>query len=133
MKKSFINFISKTFNMLALFSRYFSVGILNTLIHWIVFSLIYLLGQPQVTCNFIAFIIAVTFSFFANAKWTFKAKATSLRYGLYLTFMGLLALVVGYCADKTELKPVITLCLFSLISLIFGFLYSRYIVFRGTK
>ncbi|WP_411543547.1 GtrA family protein (plasmid) [Klebsiella pneumoniae] len=38
----------------------------------------------QAIANFLAFFIAVTFSFFANAKWTFMARATS---GLSLIFI----------------------------------------------
>lgn len=119
--------------MITLFSRYFSVGILNTLIHWSIFSLCYYLGQPQSISNFVAFIVAVTFSFIVNAKWTFKSDATVTRYALYIGFMGALSLLVGYAADLVALNPVITLCSFSIISLLCGFLYSNFIVFRGCK
>ncbi|EBU6655699.1 translocase, partial [Salmonella enterica subsp. enterica serovar Typhimurium] len=59
--------------MIQLFARYFSVGVINTLLHWVVFAaLVYLASTTQATANLIAFIVAVTFSFFANAKFTFK-------------------------------------------------------------
>lgn len=119
--------------MITLFSRYFSVGILNTLIHWSIFSLCYMLDQPQSISNFLAFLVAVTFSFVVNAKWTFKSKATLTRYALYLGFMGVLSLLVGYAADRVALNPIITLCSFSIISLLCGFVYSNFIVFRGKK
>jgi len=119
--------------MIALFSKYFSVGILNTIIHWSIFSLCYYLGQPQSISNLVAFTLAVTFSFIVNAKWTFKSEATAIRYALYISFMGALSLLVGYIADRIALNPIITLCSFSIISLICGFLYSNFIVFRGCK
>lgn len=119
--------------MLKTFARYTSVGVVNTLIHWVVFAAMFMHGQTQSLSNFAAFCFAVTFSFFANAKWTFNSEVTTIRYLLYLFFMGALASAVGHCADMTNASPVITLITFSAISLVCGFFYSRFIVFRGKK
>lgn len=119
--------------MLKLFARYASVGVINTMIHWIVFTALYMSGQSQSISNFSAFCVAVTFSFFANARWTFSAEATTIRYMIYVFFMGALATATGWYGDKLSLSPVITLITFSLISLICGFVYSKYIVFREGK
>ncbi|HCL6625866.1 TPA: GtrA family protein [Citrobacter amalonaticus] len=120
--------------MLKLFAKYTSIGVLNTLIHWIVFGIcIYGLHTNQALANFAGFVIAVSFSFFANAKFTFKAPTTTFRYMLYVGFMGTLSAVVGWVADRCELPPLVTLVTFSAISLICGFLYSKFIVFREAK
>ncbi|HHJ1242985.1 TPA: GtrA family protein, partial [Proteus mirabilis] len=38
--------------MLQLFARYFSVGVINTLLHWVVFGiLVYLVTTTQATAN----------------------------------------------------------------------------------
>ena len=67
--------------MLKLFSRYLSIGVLNTVIHWAVFYLILCTSDAtQSLANFGAFCVAVTFSFFANARWTFNSETTTLRY-----------------------------------------------------
>jgi len=121
---------TKVILMIKLFTRYMSIGIVNTLIHWMVFTGFYAEGQSQSISNFIAFCCAVTFSFFANAKWTFAAKITTIRYLLYLFFMGGMASAVGLYADRIQANPVITLISFSAISLICGFLYSKYVVFK---
>jgi len=60
--------------MYKLFARYASVGMINTAIHWIFFIIIHWLGANQAMSNMLAFLIAVTFSFFANARFTFKKK-----------------------------------------------------------
>ena len=52
---------------------------------------------------------------------------------LYVGFMGALSAAVGLAADKSGLAPIITLILFSAISLVFGFIYSKFIVFRDAK
>lgn len=83
--------------------------------------------------NFVAFIIAVTFSFFANARWTFKASAGLARYLGFVTFMGFLAISVGLLADKIKLLPILTMITFSFLSLIIGFIYSNFIIFKEKK
>jgi len=113
-----------------IFVKYLSVGVINTLIHWAVFTGIYASGLAQSVSNLIAFCCAVTFSFFVNAKWTFESKPTSVRYLLFVVFMGLLALITGLIADVMMIPPVITLITFSTISLCCGFVYSKFIVFR---
>lgn len=83
--------------------------------------------------NFAGFVVAVSFSFFANAGFTFKSSTTTLRYMLYVGFMGTLSAAVGWCADKSGMAPIVTLILFSAISLVCGFIYSKFIVFRDAK
>lgn len=120
--------------MLKLFSRYVSVGVFNTALHWACFgALLHFFGANQTLSNFAAFCIAVTFSFFVNAKWTFKAQATSRRYIAFVVFMGAIAGFTGYVADAIGTPPFITLIVFSSFSLIAGFLYSKFIVFRVAK
>ncbi|EMO6449714.1 GtrA family protein [Raoultella planticola] len=119
--------------MYKLFTRYMTIGVLNTLIHWVVFAICIERGQPQSLSNFVAFCVAVTFSFFANAKWTFRAEATTIRYMMYVFFMGMIAIMIGSYADRLKISPVATLIVFSAVSLVCGFVYSKYIVFRERK
>ena len=122
------------FTVFKLFAKYTSVGILNTLIHWVVFACcIYILGTNQALANFAGFVIAVSFSFFANARFTFDTHTTAGRYMLYVGFMGTLSATVGWVADKFAFPPIATLVVFSGISLVCGFIYSKFIVFRDAK
>jgi MFS family permease len=52
---------------------------------------------------------------------------------LYVAFMGSLSAVVGWIADRSGLQPIFTLIIFSAISLVCGFFYSKFIVFRDVK
>ncbi|WGL98762.1 GtrA family protein [Arsenophonus sp. aPb] len=120
--------------MICQFSRYFIVGLVNTLLHWGVFvSLVYIVSISQASANLVSFIIAVTFSFFANAKFTFRKKATVVRYFTFVIFMGMLSYYIGYMADKFNAHPLVTLIVFSIISLVVGFLYSKLFVFKGIE
>jgi len=132
-EKTYI-YLVNSFKMLKLFRRYVSIGVVNTVIHWLTFGLIVQLSSAnQATANFIAFCVAVTFSFFANAKWTFKAQATPSRYIIFFIFMGCMAAFTGYLSDAHKAPAVITLIVFSAISLLCGFIYSKLIVFRDAK
>jgi hypothetical protein len=48
-----------------------------------------------------------------------------MRYLLYVGFMGSLSGVVGWCADISGMVPIITLILFSAISLVCGFIFQN--------
>ncbi len=114
-----------------MFAKYFSIGILNTALHWVIFGLCFMLfNLSQANSNLMAFLIAVTFSFFMNAKFTFNKKPTGTRYILFTAFMAFLSYLTGLSADYLNLFPLITLVAFSAISLILGFVYSKYIVFK---
>lgn len=118
--------------LLRLFGRYASVGVLNTALHWLVFlGVFYGAGLNQAYSNFIAFLVAVTFSFFANARYTFNVQADKRRYLFFVSFMAFLSYAAGWVAQRLGLPPLITLVLFSLTSLVVGFLYSRFVVFRA--
>lgn len=113
------------------FLRYVSIGVLNTLVHWGVFCLLYQLsGASQAVSNAGAFLVAVTLSFVLNAAFTFQARATGVRYLCFIGFMGMLSLATGRAADELALHPLVTLAVFSGLSLVLGFAYSHWIVFR---
>ncbi|MGP9435719.1 GtrA family protein [Ewingella sp. AOP8-B2-18] len=120
--------------MFNLFTKYLTVGVINTAIHWAAFSIaVYLFSVNQAAANFIAFATAVTFSFFANASFTFNAKPKPTRYLLFVSFMGVLSILVGKISDYYHIEPIITLIEFSVVSLVLGFIYSKYVVFREDK
>lgn len=107
------------------------MGVLNTSVHWLIFlALINISSVGQAIANLLAFICAVTISFFANAKITFRRQTSLRRYLTYVLFLGALAWAIGKGAERTGLPAIITLIGFSVISLVTGFLYSRFIVFN---
>lgn len=113
------------------FYHYGIIGIINTGIHFFVFILFTkVLHISQIFSNLIAFLVAVTFSYYANSKFTFQAKKSLTKYLLYIFCMGTLSVVIGYLGDIYKLYPVITFIIFSATSLILGFLLSKYLIFR---
>lgn len=122
-KVAALKFVSQTF------SKYVMVGILNTAIHWLSFLILFEFLATQSTSNFVAFLIAVTFSFFINSKFTFKSKRSFGRYVSFITFMSMVSFLTGYMADKMALPIILTLVIFSSLSLVCGYYYSKFFVF----
>lgn len=117
--------------MIGMLTRYASVGVINTAIHWLVYGAFYYgLTATQAVANLAGFAFAVTFSFFANAYFTFKKKATGPRYIAYVIFMGFLSYSIGNLSDRFDLPPIATLLIFSPASVIVGFLFFNYFVFK---
>lgn len=120
--------------MLKILAKYSSIGVLNTAIHWLVFTAcLYLLSTSQGIANLSGFLVAVTFSFFANAYFTFKRRATGARYIVFVAFMGFLSFFTGYLSDSLQLPPIATFIIFSPLSVITGFLFFNFFVFKGSK
>ncbi len=113
------------------FLSYALIGCLNTAIHWGIFAVAFWgLHWQQALSNLSGFIVAVTFSFVANLKITFKSQGSVLRFFSFSTFMACLSWLIGYISDTMQLSPLFTLVTFSGVSLVLGFLFSKYIVFK---
>jgi putative flippase GtrA len=124
--------VKNFFNLyiLILFRKFASVGVINTIIHWTTFYLLFNLFEvSQSFSNLFAFIVAVNFSFFLNQKYTFKTYASLSRYIVFVLFMGLMSFAIGLLADRLRLPGLFTLVSFSALSLVLGFLFSHFIVF----
>lgn len=114
--------------------RYLTVGLGNTIIHWLAFLMVtYLTSYGQAISNLVAFFVAINFSYFLNSYYTFNVKVSSFKYVIFVIFMGSVSLVIGYLSDYLRLQPIFTLVSFSFVSLICGFLFSKYIVFKRNK
>ena len=62
------------------FASYVLIGLFNTLIHGVVFLALHTgLVLNQAYSNLCAFAVAVTFSFYANARYTFNAQRSWSR------------------------------------------------------
>ena len=116
--------------MLKNFKIYSVIGIFNTGLHWIIFFLCGSLGLLQAYSNLVAFTIASTFSYFMNSTFNFKKKVNGGGYFLFILGLGSISFLIGALADTFLINKIITLAIFSGVSLILGFIYSKYIVFK---
>lgn len=112
------------------FLRYALIGVFNTAIHGAVMTLLVKGGTMRLAiANATAFLCAVTFSFFANAHWTFTSTVSPSRYLTFVVFMGCLAYGTGYVGDKLKAPGAVVFCFFTVLSLAIGFAFSRHFVF----
>ncbi|MBC3949966.1 GtrA family protein [Pseudomonas folii] len=112
-------------------SRYLVVGICNTVIHWTVFFALCLgWHAPQSLANLAGFGAAASFSFYANAIYTFSARLSWSGYLLFMSFMGAMSFIAGHISDGQETPLLVTLVVSSGLSLSLGYCCSRYLIFR---
>ncbi|MFJ4442235.1 GtrA family protein [Pseudomonas sp. NPDC089422] len=109
------------------FLKYLIVGILNTTVHVVVFAALLAAGNDQALSNLVAFVAALSFSFFANARFTFRVPVSLMRYCVFVAGMGSLSASLGYIADSQGWPPPLTVGLFCLVSLPLGFVFSRWV------
>ncbi|MBA1295290.1 GtrA family protein [Pseudomonas lurida] len=113
------------------FLSYTVIGVANTVIHWQLFFVFRAaFGLTQALSNLLAFYLAASFSFYVNAVYTFALPASLSRYALFMVCMGSMSLGVGALADHWNAPGIVTVAVFSLVSLVCGFLLSRWVVFR---
>jgi putative flippase GtrA len=75
--------------------RFGLVGIVNTLIDVVLYTVLTLLGLPILVANFISTTAGMTFSFFTNRTFTFRAKTSSRRAALLQVVLFVLVTTVG--------------------------------------
>lgn len=113
------------------FLTYAAIGVINTAIHWGVFGCFYEFATfSQSLSNLLGFLIAVTFSYVMNAKFTFQKQRNFAGYIKMTTIMACISWGIGWCADQSSWYPLITLVLSSATSLALGFVLTKVFVFR---
>ena len=113
------------------FVRYGLVGVVNTAVHAAVFFSLVALGAAQSVGNLVAFLVAVTVSFFANARFTFKQRPTVAKFFKMTAVMALLSFASGAAGDALAVHPGVTFIVYCAVSYVAGFLLSRFFVFAS--
>lgn len=116
------------------FVTYAVIGFANTFIHWQLFFISRNAFElSQALSNFLAFCAAASFSFYANTLYTFARPPSVARYLAFMTSLGGISLGIGALADHWQWPNLMTMLIFSGISLIAGFLVSKWLIYRVPK
>lgn len=119
--------------MIKLFIKYVSIGVLNTALHWAIFALcVYGFQTSQALANVAGFAVAVSFSFSLTPGLPLSQRINRTLFAVR-RFYGRAERRRGMDRRQVCYASHFTLIVFSAISLICGFLYSRFIVFRNEK
>lgn len=109
--------------------KYGFVGVLNTLLHAVTFVFLHSIDVSQAISNLIAFLVAVTFSFFANAKFTFRKQPTVTKFFKMTCVMAVLSYAGGWLGDAMQWHYLLTFIAWSAFSFVAGFFLTRFFVF----
>jgi putative flippase GtrA len=116
------------------FAAQTAIGLAGTLIHWQIFFVLTSAVQlDQSASNFAAFCIAASFSFYMNALYTFETGTSLLAYLMFMSVMGVLSYGVGVFADSRHLQGLTTVSAFSLMNLLLGYCFLRFVLYRGRQ
>ncbi len=121
------------------FLRFGLVGIVNTAVDFVIFVLLYRgTGLDPLLCNVIAFLVAVTNSYFLNHHWTFRRSGSTVSLIAYVRFAALNAggLVIGTLAILLlgRFMPLeLAKLLAAGLTLIWNYACSRLFVFNTEK
>lgn len=117
--------------MLKQFRSYSLIGVLNTVIHIAVFALLHANNVSATWANGVAFLSTATFSYWANAKWTFQQSFQSLpSYLIFVAWLGSLALFSGWLMDYLAWSSWLSIPFFMGMSVVLGFLGVKKMVFN---
>lgn len=119
------------------FMKFGIVGIVNTLINWIIFFVLNEIRIYYITANIIAYLIATANSYFWNFKWVFKyEKGENIKASLKFISLNLLGLVLNtimlyLLVDLFHLEKMISLIITTAIIMIINYSVNKLWVFKS--
>lgn len=118
------------------FIKFGLVGVLNTLINWIIFALLNFLGVYYILSNIIAYVIATTNSYIWNSKWVFKyngkdKKETTGKF-IILNLIGLAlnTTILYLLVDMLGLNKLVALVITTAIVMVINYIVNKMWVFK---
>ncbi|MGL5379105.1 GtrA family protein [Clostridium sp.] len=125
MSKDFFNFI-----------KFAIVGVMNTLLNWIIFFFLNNVGVYYIVSNIIAYTISTIHSYFWNSIWVFKysegSKAKASLKFILLNIGGLIlnTSILFILVDVFKMDKFIGLILTTAIVMIINYIFNKVWVFK---
>ena len=117
------------------FIKFGMVGVINTLINWIIFFILNALGMYYILANIIAYILGTVNSYLWNTLWVFKYKdkastETTIKFIiLNLIGLGLNTGILYVLVDLCNLNKFIGLVITTGIVMIINYVVNKLLVF----
>lgn len=119
------------------FIKFAIVGVINTLLNWIIFFLLNSLGIYYIVSNVIAYTVATINSYLWNSKWVFgytkgfKDNA-SIKF-IILNIVGLIlnTIILFILVDMFNIGKLIALVITTAIVMIINYIVNKVWVFRN--
>lgn len=117
------------------FIKFGMVGVINTLVNWIIFFILNALGMYYILANIIAYILGTVNSYLWNTLWVFKYKdkastETTIKFIiLNLIGLGLNTGILYVLVDLCNLNKFIGLVITTGIVMIINYVVNKLWVF----
>ena len=117
------------------FIKFGMVGVLNTLVNWVIFFILNALGMYYILANIIAYILGTVNSYLWNTLWVFKYKdkastETTIKFIiLNLIGLGLNTGILYVLVDLCNLNKFIGLVITTGIVMIINYVVNKLWVF----
>ena len=117
------------------FVKFGMVGVINTLVNWIIFFILNALGMYYILANIIAYILGTVNSYLWNTLWVFKYKdktstETTIKFIiLNLIGLGLNTGILYVLVDLCNLNKFIGLVTTTAIVMIINYIVNKLWVF----
>ena len=118
------------------FLKFGIVGVLNTLVNWIIFFILNTLGMYYIFSNIIAYSISTIHSYLWNTLWVFKYKDkastdTTFKF-ITLNVVGLLlnTVILYILVDLFNLNKMLGLIIITIIIMFINYAVNKIWVFK---
>ena len=121
---------------LSRFIKFGLVGVLNTIINWILFILLNNMGVYYIISNIIAYSISTLNSYLWNSKWVFKYNGNNVNQTTFkfiiLNIIGLVlnTIILLLLVDIIKLSKIIALIIATGIVMILNYFINKLWVFK---
>ena len=117
------------------FHAYLIVGVMNTLLCFMVMYLGALLGLNYLEYTGLGYVIAILFSFFMNLRYTFQVEGNTLRRLILFLCINLINLLLVELIEHVLIESVELNKLFAIFTgmgwyIFSGFLLNNFLVYR---
>lgn len=131
-----MNILSKDISK---FIKFAIVGVINTLLNWIIFFLLNSLGIYYIVSNVMAYIIATINSYLWNSKWVFGYKkgikdSASIKF-IVLNIIGLIlnTIILFILVDVFSIGKFIALVITTAIVMVINYVVNKVWVFKNKE
>lgn len=121
---------------LSRFIKFGLVGLLNTIINWILFILLNSMGVYYIISNIIAYSISTLNSYLWNSKWVFKYTGDNVNQTTFkfitLNIIGLVlnTIILFLLVDIIKLPKIIALIIATGVVMILNYFINKLWVFK---
>ena len=117
------------------FIKFNAVGILNTAIDFVIFTVLVKLGLDAYVSQVISYSAGVLNSYIWNSRWTFKEKGVTARRVVLFIVVNLVSLgistgVIALCTQQFGLSEILSKVISLPFSIGVNFLGNRLFVFK---